>query len=151
MGATRPQTPRQGMIPWTRISGNYLSGRENAVPAVSCKRWKANKLALLSLSGTAAFGRQAGCKASGENRRKCRGKGRLSAKLARTLQLGSGFSPGIFAYFHCARKLAIFRPQRNTQNEYCHPSKYFREERVQGTQYPGGVWGKAPPSLSCWH
>ena len=69
----------------------------------------------MPLSGTAAKVRQAGCKSSGENKRKSRGKGRLSTKLARNQQVGSGFSPGFFAYFHCARKLAIFRSQRSTR------------------------------------
>ncbi len=97
----------------------------------------------LSLSGTAALGRQAGCFASGENKRKCQGKGRLSAALAKTQQLGSGFSPGIFACFHCARKLAMFLPNAARGTSWVIPTKHLREEWVQGRTADSRQWRKS--------
>ena len=91
---------------------------------------------LMSLSGMAAFGRHAGCKASGENMRKCQGKGRRSAKLARTEQLGSGFSPGIFAYFHYARKLAISHLQRTTRSFLGYPHHVTSRDAGAGASGP---------------
>ena len=109
---------------------------ENALFPLLLWGWLSSTWVSLSLSGTAAFGRQTGCFASGENKQKCQGKGRQSAKLTRTQQLGSGFSPGIFACFHCARKLAIFRPQHNTRN--------LSENACQVTSRGVGP-GRSPP------
>ena len=59
---------------------------------------------LMSLSGTAAESRQTGCFASGGN----------TEKLPREKPF-TAFPLAVFLYFHCARKLAIFRPERSTR------------------------------------
>ena len=58
----------------------------------------------MSLSGTAAESSQTGCFASGGNTEKLPGEKPFTAFLL-----------AVFLYFHCARKLAIFRPKRSTR------------------------------------
>ena len=115
MGAARPHIPRQGMIPWTRNCGNFLVRRKYLVPAVAFKA-TAKHTGALSLSGTAAKGRQTGCFASGENTGKWPGERPPISQVGKNPTAWQRLFPWHFRLFSLCPKACYISSQRSTRS-----------------------------------
>jgi len=59
----------------------------------------------------------------------------------------AAFPPPDFVYFHCARKLAIFRSQRSTRSFLGFTHQVASRGVGPGPQALAQVWGRAAPSV----
>ena len=146
MGAARPHTPRQGMIPWTHINGNINVGRKSFVPVVAFSQDSKQDWAPCRFRARRPKAARPDALHPVKIQENGREKGRISSKLARNCSVSCGFSPGHFPVFSlCPKACYTPSPAQHAEPVGYSPASCFAKSRSRAS-CPGRGLGRIAPA-----